>query len=172
MALYYFDTSALVKYYVPEPGSAWVRHIIEGHDPATRRPLHLIHVGEITRVEVAAGLAIVQRTGRVTRAERDREYRRFVSHLTHRYAVIPLTTSDLESAAGLTQRYPLKAYDAVQLAVVLRYHQALAGHRLALAFVSGDSALVGAAKSEGLPTENPFDHTAPEDMPATSQLRD
>jgi predicted nucleic acid-binding protein len=35
MAFYYFDASALVKYYVTEPGSAWVRQLIEERDSET-----------------------------------------------------------------------------------------------------------------------------------------
>jgi predicted nucleic acid-binding protein len=98
--------------------------------------------------------------------ERDREYRRFTSQLTHRYGIIPLTTIDLETAANLTQRHPLKAYDAVQLAVALRYRQALAAYQFT--FVSSDHTLVSAAKAEGVSADNPFAHTAPEDTPGRS----
>jgi hypothetical protein len=28
MAIYYFDVSAVVKYYVPEPGSLWIRQLL------------------------------------------------------------------------------------------------------------------------------------------------
>jgi predicted nucleic acid-binding protein len=35
MAFYYFDASALVKYYVTEPGSMWVRWLIEERETAT-----------------------------------------------------------------------------------------------------------------------------------------
>jgi len=165
MAVYFFDTSALVKYYVTEPGSTWVRHLIEERDPSTSQPRHIILVAEITRVEVAAALAVIERTGRIKRAERDREYRRFINQLTHRYAVIPLTTADLETAADLTQQHPLKAYDAVQLAVALRHHQALTVHQLTLTFVSGDDALLTAAQAEMLAVDNPFDHIMPGDTP-------
>src|SRR4051794_20941517 len=116
MAFYYFDTSALVKYYVTEPGSTWVRQLIEELNSETSRPSHIILVAEITRVEVAAGLAVIERIGRIGRTARKREYGRFISHLAHRYAIIPLSTDDFEKAADLTQQYPLKAYDAVQLA--------------------------------------------------------
>ena len=162
MAFYYFDASALVKYYVTEPGSTWVRHLVEDRDSETEW-VHTIFVAEITRVEVAAGLAVIERIGRIRRAQRDREYRRFVSQFVSRYAVIPLVTADLEYAADLTQQYPLKAYDAVQLAVALRYARILAAFGLPLIFVSGDAALLAAARAEGLPTDNPFDHVAPED---------
>jgi predicted nucleic acid-binding protein len=106
MAFYYFDASALVKYYVTEPGSTWVRHLVEDRDSETEW-VHTIFVAEITRVEVAAGLAVIERIGRIRRAQRDREYRRFVSQFVSRYAVIPLVTADLEYAADLTQQYPL-----------------------------------------------------------------
>ncbi len=165
MALYYFDASALVKYYVTEPGSTWVRRLVEDWDFGTAQWTHTLFAAEITRVEVAAGLAVIERTGRIRKAQRDREYRRFVSQFVSRYTVIPLTTVDLEYAADLTQRHPLKAYDAVQLAVALRYAHILGAFGLPLTFVSGDTALLAAALAEGLPTENPFDHVAPEDTP-------
>jgi predicted nucleic acid-binding protein len=168
VAIYYFDASALVKYYVTEPGSTWVRHLVEARDSETAQWVHAIFVAEITRVEVAAALALIERTGRIRRAQRDREYRRFVHQVVSRYAIIPLTTADLEHAADLTQQYPLKAYDAVQLAVALRYARILAAFGLPLVFVSGDAALLTAARAEGLPTENPFDHVAPEDTQTPS----
>lgn len=166
MAFYYLDASAVVKYYVTEPGSSWVRQLVEERDPKTHQISHVILVVEITRVEVAAGLAVIERVGRIRRLERDREYRRFTSQLTHRYAIIPLTTIDLEKAADLTQHHPLKAYDAVQLAVALRYHRVLAAHQLT--FVSSDNTLVTAAQAEGLSADNPFTHIAPEDPPGNS----
>ena len=161
MAFYYFDASALVKYYVTEPGSTWVRRLIEARETTTGQPLHLIFVAEITRVEVAAGLALIERVDRIKKAERDREHARFTAQLVHRYAIIPLTTGDFEAAAGLTQRHPLKAYDAVQLAVAIRYHYLLAAYPLV--FVCGDKALLAAAQSEGLSTATPFEHAMPED---------
>ncbi len=87
MVLYYFDASALVKYYVTEPGSIWVREVIDARDSESDRSLHIILVAEITRVEVAAGLAVIERVGRIRRPERDRAYRRFISQLTHRYSI-------------------------------------------------------------------------------------
>lgn len=168
MAFYYFDASALVKYYVTEPGSTWVRQLIEEQDPENGQTRHIIFVAEITRVEVAAGLAVIERAGRIKRSERDREYRCFTSQLVHRYTIIPLTTGDLETAAHLTQHHPLKAYDAVQLAVALRYRRVVAAHQHTFTFVSGDHVLLTAAQAEKLPTDNPFDHVSPQDTPGHS----
>jgi hypothetical protein len=55
MPSYFFDSSALVKRYHFEPGSAWVRSIC---DPRTRPPLYLSRPAQ---VEVVAAL---RRTGR------------------------------------------------------------------------------------------------------------
>lgn len=142
-----------------------MRLLVEDQDPETFRWRHVIFAAEITRVEVAAGLAAIARVGRIRKIQRDREYRRFISQFAHRYAILPLRTEDLEYAADLTQQHPLKAYDAVQLAVALRHSRTLAALHLTLIFVSGDNTLLTAAQAEGLPTDNPFDHISPHDTP-------
>ena len=86
-------------------------------------------------------------SGRIRRAQRVREYQRFTSHLSQRYAIIPLTTNDYVTAAHLTQNHPLKAYDAVQLAVALRYGLVLAEHPFT--FVSGDATLLCCSPCRG-----------------------
>jgi len=123
----------------------------------------MVLVAEVTRVEVAAGLAIIERVGRIRRAQRVREYQRFTSHLIQRYAIVPVTTKDFGTAAHLTQEHPLKAYDAVQLAVALRIGRAVVEHPCTM--VSGDATLLSAARAEGLTTETPFDYVAPEERP-------
>jgi predicted nucleic acid-binding protein len=42
MAFYYFDASALVKYYVTEPGSTWVRQVIDEQEPISGQTRHII----------------------------------------------------------------------------------------------------------------------------------
>lgn len=70
-----------------------------------------------------------------------------------------------DTAASLTQRHPLKAYDAVQLSVALRHQQALARHNYDLTFVSGNQQQLEAARAEGIAADNPFDHLAPSGRP-------
>ncbi len=163
MVLYYFDASALVKYYVTEPGSTWVREVIDARDSESDRSLHIILVAEITHVEVAAGLAVIERVGRIRRPERNRAYRRFISQLTHRYSIVALMQDDFATAAHLTQRHPLKAYDALQLAVALRCRQVMANYQEPVIFVSGDGPLIIAAQAEALSTDNPFEHVSSSD---------
>ena len=51
MALYFFDSSALVKRYVHERGSVWVR------DTTASPRGHLIHISLLTVAEIASALA-------------------------------------------------------------------------------------------------------------------
>jgi predicted nucleic acid-binding protein len=61
MELYYFDASALVKYYVLEPGSTWVRGIINPPEVPNKSPTNIIFIAEISVPEVAAAFAVVHR---------------------------------------------------------------------------------------------------------------
>lgn len=166
MAILFLDTSALVKYYVTEPGSMWIRRLIDERDLESNSFHHVIFIAEITWVEVAAGISVLERIGRIHKAQKRREYERFVGDLLHRYAVIPLTSASLRTAADLTQRHPLKAYDAVQLAVALRQDRIFNGRGLSSIFVCGDKTLLTAAKAEGLTVDNPFDHPSTQDIPS------
>lgn len=165
MALYYFDTSALVKYYVTEPGSTWVIGLIDARDPDTGLPVHTVFLAGASVVEVSAALSILYRRGIISRRQRDDAYDRFLADLEERFAVVDIPLQDFYSAAELAQRHPLKAYDAVQLAVALRHSRTLAALHLTLTFVSGDDTLLTAAQAEGLPTDNPFDHVSSHDTP-------
>ncbi len=168
MALYYLDASALVKYYIREPGSTWVRAMVDAPLPDDGSRAHQVLISEASIAECAAAFAILHRTHRISQKARDGAFRAFMQHIAGEiFHPLPVQTSDFQLAAHLTQRHPLKAYDAVQLAVALRYAHILGAFGLPLTFVSGDTALLAAARAESLPTENPFDHVAPEDTPGT-----
>jgi len=165
MAFYYFDASALVKYYILEPGSTWVRDLINATNEQDKRPVHTIFMADISAAEVAAAFAVLHRIGRVRRRVWDGAFDQFMDDVNSYYQLVATGRDDFFAAASLTRRYPLKAYDAVQLAVALRHSRALAAHDFALTFVSGDDTLLAAAQAEGLTTDNPFDHVSPRDTP-------
>jgi predicted nucleic acid-binding protein len=169
MAFYYFDTSALVKYYVTEPGSTWVIDLIDARNPDTGLPMHTMFVAGASVAEVSAALSVLHRRGIISRRQRDDAYDHFLADLEEQFAIVTMPLQDFYSAAELAQCHPLKAYDAVQLAVALRQNQVLAAHDLTLTFVSGDDTLLVAAQSEGLPTDNPFDHVSPHNIPQASK---
>ena len=151
MAVHFLDSSAVVKYYVTEPGSIWIRQLVDGDD--------LLFLAQITIPEVAAALGILERRRLISRRQRRNLWERFVRDCTKRYRFAPVAYDVLYSAALLCESHPLKAYDAVQLAVSLALHRTLAPHAVALRFLSGDDTLLAAARAEGLAVDNPFWHT-------------
>jgi predicted nucleic acid-binding protein len=159
MAIYFFDTSALVKRYITEPGSAWIRQICEARDSLTDAQSNVIFISEITIVESAAAFAILVRTDIIPKRKGKDAYGKFVDQIEREYRVIGLTRALVRAAADLTQNYPLKAYDAMQLAIALDTKNLLKANGITLVFVSGDDQLLQAARAEGMSTENPFDHT-------------
>jgi uncharacterized protein len=148
MSVFYVDSSALVKRYLAEVGSAWVSSLL---DPSAG---HTIIVAAITRVETAAALAARQRAGGITLTERDRLMRLVLLHFDNEYRVVPVDTPLMAKAVDLTQQHRLRGYDAVQLAAALVVAAAISG----LTIISADDDLNDAARAEGLAAENPQAH--------------
>jgi predicted nucleic acid-binding protein len=156
MAIFYLDSSAVVKYFHSEPGSAWVRQIVNARVGDSR--VNTIYIGAVSIAEVPAALAILERTKRIGTRGRDTMYRAFLAALESSWRLLQININLLYAAAELTQQYPLKGYDAVQLALARDYDDRLRAQDLALIFVTGDDVLLQAAHAEGLVAENPFDH--------------
>jgi len=155
MTDYYLDTSALVKRYTDEPGSAWIRQITDLPEDST------VLLAEITLAEVAAALAAKHRApGGITQEQRDRALSRFLQDCADRFLLIPVDRTVIERAVGLTQTYRLRGYDAVQLATTLVTSDTLQTQNLnAPIFVASDTHLLTAANAEQLPVENPLEHS-------------
>lgn len=106
-----------------EPGSVWVKQICDAHDAKTNERLNLVVVGSITVVEAASALSILERRNTIRRRTAQRAYEQFFEHFENEYQVVDITPDILLEAANLAQRYPLKAFDAVQLALALNVQQ-------------------------------------------------
>jgi uncharacterized protein len=150
---YFLDSSALVKRYVQEVGTPWVRGITR------RSPSTVIYIARITTVEVSCAIARRRKGKTLTPRRASSILHRFRQHLAGRYNVAQVTTSLLDDAARLGVKHALRAYDAVQLAVALevnRFHQA--GGSGPITLVSADQALNDAALAEGLGVDDPTTH--------------
>ena len=78
MPVYDLEPSALVKYYVTEPGSTWVRQVVD-------EEANVLVSAEITIAEVAAALGVIARMGRISRRQREAFWGRFRRDLLRRY---------------------------------------------------------------------------------------
>jgi uncharacterized protein len=153
VATTYIDTSALVKRYVVEVGSAWVRRMVA-------RPVqHVIYTAALTEVEVRSALQRLVRESRLDTAQAQRLTQRVLQHFTRRYQLIRITRPVVAEAGRLVEGYPLRAYDAVQLACALTVRRSM--HRRGMLpplFVAADDTLLAAAAAEGFAVDNPLLH--------------
>ncbi len=145
----YFDSSALVKRYMTETGSAWVQARCD--DSAWT-----IATVEISRVEIAAAFASKLRGKFVTRTEYQKARVKLAADAQKRYQLLPVTPQRVDEAIELTVRHRLRGYDAVHLACALYLNGVLLDNNLPpLTLVAADSDLLKAAQAEGLAIENP-----------------
>jgi predicted nucleic acid-binding protein len=117
-----------------------------------------ICIADASLAEVPAAFAILERGGRISRYVRDLMYDKFLKSASNEFQSSQITTEHAFAAGELTQKYPLRGYDAIQLAIALDLNRDLKQQGVTMIFVSGDHALLQAARAEGLAAENPFDH--------------
>ena len=153
MAVYFFDSSALVKRYAYEMGSDWIVALSE---PAAG---HSLYIARITAVEVVSALTRRQRGGSVSETDVATAMAAFLHDLSHQYRVIEITPSVITRAMQLAETHGLRGYDAVQLSaalIVQKMREALG--LSALKLVSADRDLNDAAATEDLAVDNPNSH--------------
>jgi predicted nucleic acid-binding protein len=150
---YFVDSSALVKRYVTETGTPWIRLVT--HPSAQNRLI----IARITWVEVLSALARRQREGSLSSEQVAGAIDSFRYDLDTHYQVVEVNRTLADAAGELVTKYPLRAYDAVQLASALYIHPSFARAKLtSLTFVAADDRLLAIAQSEGLRTDNPNHH--------------
>ncbi len=153
MAAYFFDSSAIVKRYVQETGTAWVR-LVTRHGRPDR-----IYLARITAVETTSAVARRRRGGSLTAARVRSMLTRFRSHLANRYRILEITPDLLNDAMRLANAHALRAYDAVQLAAVLELNGRYQASGLGgITLISADRDLNTAATAEGMAVEDPNSH--------------
>ena len=153
VTLLFLDSSALVKRYVNETGSDWVRSITA---PQTNRRLF---IARITWVEVLAAFARLRREGVLSLENVTAVTQTFRYDFDTQYQLIELDQSLTQLAGTLAQKHPLRAYDSVQLASAVKLQPILTQFpNASLTFITGDGRLLAIAQAEGLQTNNPNDH--------------
>ena len=133
----YLDTSALVKLYVEEEGSAAVRETVALADT--------VATIVVAYVEACAAFARRRREGGLSRGD----YRRTIQELQSdwdRYLLLEVTNELIRRAADLAEIYPLRAYDAMHLASAKKLQERLQGP---IYFACWESNLSTTAKREG-----------------------
>jgi uncharacterized protein len=151
VAGYFFDSSGIVKRYVAETGSVWVRSLTDsnvGND---------IYLSRITGVEVVS--ALVRHIPPVLPAFLAGAIADFQYDFHNQYEIIPVNRILVARATVLAARYRLRGYDAVQLAAALAVRARLSRQGMpSPTFVSADADLNRAAVAEGFTVDDPLAH--------------
>lgn len=153
MPVYCLDSSALVKRYINETGSAWVLGLFDSTLD------NEFFVAAITGVEIVAAITRRTRSGSITVTDAALVCNQLRSDLQTDYQVIEITEGIISSAMALAEAQGLRGYDAVQLAVGCAINELCIANGLSpIIFVSADEELNLAAVNEGLLIENPNYH--------------
>jgi hypothetical protein len=149
----YFDTSALLKQYVTEAGTEWVKSLLASLDAP------VVLTSRLSVVEAACAFARRVREGNLSPQALDNLLRLFDYDVAYRYHILELSPATIDAARDLALQHPLRAYDAVHLATAWLANQELVRtDQPPLTFVCADDRLVGIASATGLPIDNPHDH--------------
>lgn len=152
MAVFYADSSVLVKRHVAEPGSMWMHRLCA---PAAG---HTIVVSRISTVEVISALNRRRREGSLSEAAYPVVRDDFLALCRRQYRLIRITHQLLSQTHALLERHPLRSYDALHLASALAAQDRLHAAALpALTFLAADDRLRTAAQAEGLAVDMPGD---------------
>ncbi len=152
MPVYFFDSSALVKFYVDEMGTGWVRSF-------TDFETNVIHVSRLAKVETISALTRRLRRNDIAIVEFDQASISLEEDFATQFRTVAVTEGIIDDAEGLAKRYGLRAYYAVQLSAALDTRRIISQvESNELTLVSADLELNEAALAEGLKVEDPNSH--------------
>jgi predicted nucleic acid-binding protein len=142
MSIFFLDTSALVKQYRQEQGTAQVQSLFDNAE-------HELIISELALVEFASAFQRLLNRGEIDEAKMTHAVGKFDADAASRFTIVELRGGLVQHARTLLQQHKLRALDALQLAAVLSAKQR------APVFVSADERLIQAAQAHGLSTFNP-----------------
>jgi predicted nucleic acid-binding protein len=150
MAIYFLDSSALVKRYINEVGSKWICDLFEP-DLGNQ-----FFVAAITSVEIISAITRRAKGGSINLTGAKTIGIQLKKDFDSQYQVIEISEDIINSAISMVETYSLRGYDAVQLASGRELNILCAANDLPVViFVSADKELNKATLIEGLVVENP-----------------
>jgi uncharacterized protein len=146
LALYYLETSALVKLYVYELGTERLLALTTAH--AGNR----FAILSLAQVEFRAAVRRRQRNGEISPVEADEMIESFRQHAEGKFLIQSTSESVQDLACALIDTYELRGYDSMQLAGYLNLRSISSEEPV---FVCADKALLVAAQRRGCPILDP-----------------
>jgi predicted nucleic acid-binding protein len=142
VGFYFLDTSALVKQYHLEAGSAQVNTIFDDQN-------NVMIISELSLVELVSALQRKQNQGEITQQALHDALAQFANTVLHELVVVSFQGELVQEARELVLRHGLRTLDSLQLAF------ALGLRAMSPIFVCADARLRQAASDEGLSVLDP-----------------
>jgi len=153
MSAYYFDSSALVKYYAQEVGTTWVSGLIDA------QPSNEIFTALITGAEIVAAIKRRERMNLITASDVSAVLALFRNQFRIRFKAFRTSDVVVDRAMNLAETHNLRGYDAIQLASALIIEERMTTQGVGLlTLISVDNDLNQAAQAGGLLTDDPNQH--------------
>jgi predicted nucleic acid-binding protein len=146
VAIYYFDTSALIKHYLDEIGTPLINSLLyeQSNDLA---------IVSVTMAEAFAAITRRIRGGELTYGTVEKVLEVARTEFEEKFIVLATTLVVVYRAMALSQTHALRGYDAIQLAAALEFQNGIGKKKVT--FVCADDELNRTAAREGLSILNP-----------------
>ena len=147
MALYYLETSALVKLYVYEAGTERLLGL------TANEANHRFAILSLAQVELRSAIRRRQRGGEISDYDAEEVIESFRQHSEGTFLIQPVSDSLVDVGLALVDDYGLKGYDAMQLAGYTLFRSISTSEEPI--FVCADKTLLSAARNEGYSVLDP-----------------
>ncbi len=150
MTIFYVESSALVKRYLPERGSEVADQLLDG-----RTDSEFLVVSILSALELKSVFARLVKGRRITDAESRELLANFWADRTKLSSILPFDNVLIEEAGHHLDRHPVKTLDAIHLAAVFRMRETAqrSGHRLVV--VACDQEVLDACRDEQIDVLDP-----------------
>lgn len=142
MAIYFFDTSALVKRYHKEEGSEKVEKIFENQD-------NIVVIANITLSEMTSAFLKKYNLQEINEEDLRKTISKFSEEIISNFWIIDIERNHINISQDFILKYNLRTLDSIQLAVLLNLKS------LNPIFVCSDIDLTNSAEDEGIKVLNP-----------------
>lgn len=155
MPIYYLDTSAVIKRYIPEPGSDVVEELFDGLTDSDE-----LATSYLTLLEVNSTTARLLKGRAITRREYQRTLNQFIQDISdYGFTLIPVQNKLIDRSTEIAREYFLRSLDILHFASAMIASEMLSvGQEIYM--VSADRELIAACESYGIPALDPQSNDA------------
>jgi predicted nucleic acid-binding protein len=150
MAIYYLDTSAIVKRYRVEKGTSTIDELFDHPSPQDR-----FYTSFLAVLELTSSVRRLVKAGQLTERIAGDIFSRFRQDIYESFRICPLDDETASHAISMIEKFGLRSADAIHMATAIFLFSAVSGS--AQVMVTSDQELLQAAKASNYQVLDPQD---------------